>query len=139
MVVDREKIQDRIARVERYVRDLKEFGRISREDFRTNRERQYAVLHALQNGIEACIEIASHIVSAERLGAPRDYSTLFLLLEENKILGPDLAECMRRMARFRNRIVHLYWDVDIDLVYEYLTGRLDDFNAYLAVIREYIG
>jgi uncharacterized protein YutE (UPF0331/DUF86 family) len=46
---------------------------------------------------------------------------------------------MRQMARFRNRIVHLYWDVDLDLVYAYLTGRLADFDAYLAAIEAYLG
>ena len=45
---------------------------------------------------------------------------------------------MRQMARFRNRIVHLYWDVDLDLVYEYLTTRLGDLDAYLAAIEEYL-
>ena len=43
------------------------------------------------------------------------------------------------MAGFRNRIVHLYWDMDLDLVYEYLTGRLDDLDSYLTAIEEYLG
>ena len=69
MVADRRKVEDRIDRIRRFKRDLVEFGSISRDEFRANRERQYAVLHAMQNAIEGCIEIASHIVSADRLGA----------------------------------------------------------------------
>lgn len=46
---------------------------------------------------------------------------------------------MRQMARFRNRIVHLYWDVDLDLVYTYLTQRLGDFEQYLSQIEAYLG
>jgi len=46
---------------------------------------------------------------------------------------------MRQMARFWNGIVHLYWDVDLDLVYDYMTGRLGDFDSYLAAIEEYLG
>jgi uncharacterized protein YutE (UPF0331/DUF86 family) len=79
---------------------------------------------AMQNAIEACIEIASHIVSADRLGAPKDHSSLFDLLEQHGILSAAMADLMRRMARFRNRIVHLYWDVDLNLVHDYLTCRL---------------
>ena len=139
MVADRRKLEDRIDRIRRFKRDLEEFGRIPREAFRANRERQYAVLHAMQNAIEGCIEIASHIVSADRLGAPMDYSHLFSLLEENRVLPSRPAEAMRQMARFRNRIVHLYWDVDLDLVFEYLTGRLGDFDSYLEAIEEYLG
>ena len=139
MVADRRKVEDRIDRIRRFSTDLEEFGRIPREDFRANRERQYAVLHAMQNAIEECIEIASHIVSADRLGAPTDYAHLFSLLEENRIIPASVAEAMRQMARFRNRIVHLYWDLDLDLVYEYLTGRLGDFDPYLAAIEKYLG
>ena len=139
MVADRGKVEDRIDRIRRLKRDLEEFGRIPREAFRANRERQYAVLHALQNAIEGCIEIASHIVSADRLGAPTDYAHLFSLLESNRVIQPSVAEAMRQMARFRNRIVHLYWEVDLDLVYEYLTSRLGDFDSYLAAIEEYLG
>jgi uncharacterized protein YutE (UPF0331/DUF86 family) len=132
-------VEDRIDRVRRYARDLHDFSRISRDAFRSNRERQYAVLHAMQNAIEACLEIASHIVSADKLGAPRDYAGLFTMLEQHQILPTPVADQMRQMARFRNRIVHLYWDIDLDLVYTYLTQRLDDFDQYLAHIETYLG
>jgi uncharacterized protein YutE (UPF0331/DUF86 family) len=138
VVIDRHKVEDRIDRIRRYQRDLRDFGNISRGDFRGNRERQYAVLHAMQNAIEACIEIASHIVSADQLGAPRDYASLFTLLEQNRILPTSVADQMRQMARFRNRIVHLYWDVDLDLVYDYLTQRLGDFEQYLSHVERYL-
>lgn len=139
MVADPSKVQDRIDRTRNYQADLREFAKISREAFRGNRERQYAVLHALQNSAEACIEIASHIVSADRLGAPGDYASLFTLLESHRILSTAVAESLRRMARFRNRIVHLYWNVDLDLVYEYLTARVGDFDAYLVEVEAYLG
>jgi uncharacterized protein YutE (UPF0331/DUF86 family) len=132
-------VEDRIDRIRRYRRDLQDFGNISREDFRGNRERQYAVLHAMQNAIEACIDIASHIVSADQLGVPQDYAGLFTALERHQILPTSVADQMRQMARFRNRIVHLYWDVDLDLVYDYLTQRLGDFDQYLAQIATYLG
>jgi uncharacterized protein YutE (UPF0331/DUF86 family) len=70
MVADRRKVEDRIERIRRYVADLQEFARTPREAFRSNRERQYAG-HAMQNAIEGCIDIASHIVAADRLGRRR--------------------------------------------------------------------
>lgn len=138
MVADRSKIEDRIDRIRRIRGDLDGFGRIARNDFRTNTERQYAVLHAMQNAIEGCIEIASHIVSTDRLGAPGDYAGLFTSLETGSVISTGVADAMRSMARFRNRIVHLYWDVDLDLVYEYLTTRLGDLDAYLSEIEDYL-
>lgn len=139
MVADRRRIEDRIDRIRSIRKDLEAFGRIGREAFRANRERQYAVLHAMQNAIEGCIEIASHIVSADRLGAPTDYAQLFSTLEEHRVISSAVAESMRQMARFRNRIVHLYWNVDLDLVYGYLTERLGDFDSYVTAVEKYLG
>jgi len=34
------------------------------------------------------------------------------------------------MARFRNLLVHVYWKIDYDQVYEIMTTRLDDLRAF---------
>jgi uncharacterized protein YutE (UPF0331/DUF86 family) len=38
------------------------------------------------------------------------------------------------MAHFRNRLVHLYWDVDNARVYDYLQGSLADFDDFARAI-----
>jgi uncharacterized protein YutE (UPF0331/DUF86 family) len=43
------------------------------------------------------------------------------------------------MARFRNRLVHLYWQVDDALVYTYLQDSLADLGRYAAAIASGIG
>ncbi len=42
------------------------------------------------------------------------------------------------MARFRNRVVHLYEQVDTGDVYEYVTEGLSDFNKFIEDINRYI-
>ncbi|MEW6742715.1 MAG: DUF86 domain-containing protein [Planctomycetota bacterium] len=106
MVADTETIRDRESRIRAYVTDLRAFARVSEAEFLRNRERQYAVLHAFQLAIEASVEIAMHICSADGLGVPAAYADAFALLERAAILDPPLAQDLKRMARFRNRIVH---------------------------------
>ncbi|MCF7853381.1 MAG: DUF86 domain-containing protein [Candidatus Pacebacteria bacterium] len=138
MVADAEIIREREQRIRRYLKDLELFGDISLEDFRRNRERQYAVLHALQLAIEAAIEVATHICSADALGVPSTYADTFRLLGDAAILPSDLTARLQLMAQFRNRIVHLYWDVDLDQVYAILQDRLDDFESFLQRIEAYL-
>jgi len=38
---------------------------------------------------------------------------------------------LKEMARFRNRLIHLYREVDDEQVYEILQSRLDDFKTFL--------
>ncbi len=42
------------------------------------------------------------------------------------------------MARFRNRLVHLYWDVESEAVYEILQTRLDDFEQFKGYALAYL-
>jgi uncharacterized protein YutE (UPF0331/DUF86 family) len=138
MVADTEIVRERMSRAQRYLNDLMELGKISEEDFRTNRERQYAVLHALQLAIEACIEMGTHICAADAFGVPSSYAETFTLLGRAGIIDDKLKSDLEAMARFRNRIVHFYWEVDTDEVYAILRERLGDFAAYLRAIDAYL-
>jgi uncharacterized protein YutE (UPF0331/DUF86 family) len=138
MVADVEIIRDRESRVRRCVADLREFARITETAFLGNRERQYAVLHALQLAIEGCLDIATHICAADDLGVPSSYVDAVDQLERAGAVDGRVAEAMRRMARFRNRIVHLYAQVDLPTVFGLLQDRLDDFDGFLAAIERYL-
>ncbi len=138
MVADVEIVRDRAARIQRYLRDLRSMADLPLEAFRQNRERQYAVLHALQLSIEASIEIGTHICSADALGIPSSYAETFDLLEQGGVLNAPLAEKLRAMARFRNRIVHVYWEVNVDDVHHILNSRLGDIDNYLGAIEHYL-
>jgi len=96
------------------------------------------VLHALQLAIEAAVEIATHICAADNLGMPSSYAEAFDLLENARVVDRALADDLRRMARFRNRIVHFYAQIDLGLVYRLLQDRLRDFDRYLVAIEQYL-
>lgn len=138
MVADPEIVRDRESRIRRYVADLRDMATISEAGFLGNRERQYAVLHALQLAIEASVDIATHICAADNLGIPSSYAEAFDLIERDGIIEGDLAEALRGMARFRNRIVHFYGEIDLRIVYELLHSRLTDFERYLAAVERYL-
>ena len=120
MVADAEIVRDRESRLRQYVGDLRDMARISEAAFLENRERQYAVLHALQLAIEASVEIATHICAADNLGIPSSYAEAFDLIEQAGIVEKALADDLRGMARFRNRIVHFYGQFDLSRVFRLL-------------------
>ena len=139
MVADAEIVRDRESRIRRYVGDLRDMARISEAAFLENRERQYAVLHALQLAIEASVEIATHICAADNLGIPSSYAEAFDLIQNAGIVESALADDLRGMARFRNRIVHFYGQIDLPRVFRLLQDRLTDFDRYLVAIERYLG
>lgn len=73
-------------------------------DFRNTESAKYLLLVANESAIDIC----KHIVSRRGARAPQDYADCFTVLTELGAVSPDLAEHLRRMAHFRNLLVHLY-------------------------------
>jgi len=42
------------------------------------------------------------------------------------------------MARFRNRLIHLYGEIDDEKVHEIMKTRLNDFKKFLERISEFL-
>lgn len=138
MVADIETVKSQISLIRSYLKDLKVLSQIELADFKNNRERQLAVMHALQLAIEGCLNIGAHIISADELGAPKDYTDIYELLAKADVINADFADKMKKMARFRNRLVHLYWDIDLKQLYNILKNNLTDFDEYLKAISTYL-
>jgi uncharacterized protein YutE (UPF0331/DUF86 family) len=52
-------------------------------------------------------------------------------MEENKFFAQKFTEQLMQMARFRNRLVHIYWDVNDELVYTFLQEDIHDLETFL--------
>ena len=92
----------------------------------------------LQTAIECCTDIAHHIIASEGWRAPRDYADAFVVLNEHGVIPDAFLSVMRRMVRFRNRLVHLYWEVDNEAVCDILQKDLGDLDRFGAYIRAFI-
>lgn len=132
-MTDQELLAKKLAEIETYVRQLRELARPERIAVDVREER--FVLYTLQVAIQACLDVASHIVSDERLGEPRTNRDLFDLLVRAGWLPSELAKPLAGMARFRNVVVHGYVAVDLAIVRDVMEERLGDLETFAAEIR----
>lgn len=114
---------------------LKEKQPLTEAEFLANKDVREAVLLNLQQAIQACVDIGTHIVSEESWGVPGSFSEIFYKLEEHKIIPTALVEIMIPMVGFRNLIVHQYDEIDYKIVYQNYQKRLADFESYLDAIQ----
>ncbi|MBS3749552.1 MAG: DUF86 domain-containing protein [Candidatus Thermoplasmatota archaeon] len=85
-------------------------------------------------GIESAIDLCNHVISKNRLRPPEDYADTFLVMMEEDFFPEKFTEKLMQMARFRNRLVHIYWKIDVDLLYTILQEDLSDFNRFLTLL-----
>jgi uncharacterized protein YutE (UPF0331/DUF86 family) len=50
------------------------------------------------------------------------------------VVPERLREPLKAMARFRNRLVHVYWDVDDGAVHDYLLESLQDIDDFARAV-----
>lgn len=100
--------------------------------------KQDSIVLNLQRASEACIDIAMHICSEERLGIPQNSRDSFELLVENGIIDFKLLRKLKAMVGFRNIAVHDYQSINIDIVKDIIENHLDDFVEFKNKILTYL-
>ena len=136
-MTDADLVAKRLALVETLVHELRTLGRADRiaDDVREER----FVEHTLQLAIQAVIDVASHVVSDERLGEPATLHQLFALLARAGWLDSELAARLANAAGFRNVLVHGYTGVDLAIVRDVVENRLGDLLDFVARVRKRLG
>ncbi len=132
-MTDPELIAKKLAQIETCVRELRTLAQPDR--IRTDIREQRFVEHTLQLAIQAALDVASHVVSDERMGEPRTNREIFDLLGRGGWITPEMAATLRDMVGFRNVLVHGYDTVNLDIVEDVLRNRLGDLLDFVAVIR----
>lgn len=133
-MTDEALVAKRLAFIETCLRELRELARPERIGVDIREER--FVEHTLQLAIQAALDVASHIVSEERLGEPLTNRQLFDRLSKGGWIDRELADRIANMAGFRNILVHGYTDVDVAIVQDVIQHHLGDLDSFVLAIRK---
>ena len=93
----------------------------------------------LERAVQACVDIAAHIVSDSECAVPDTMAGTFDALERQGIVSRELAGRMRRAVGFRNISVHAYQTLDWEIVHSIATKRLGDFVEFGRAIETMLG
>ena len=137
-MVDKLLIGRKLARMDTYLRQIREFSKISENEYKKNWKTQRIVERTLQILVEECIDIANHIISDEGMRLPVGYADAFQVLMENRIINKKLLATMEKMAKFRNVIIHQYEKIAPSIVVSILSRDLGDFEKYKKAIIKYL-
>jgi uncharacterized protein YutE (UPF0331/DUF86 family) len=121
-----------ISELECALNRLRELASLPQEDFLADPHKIASSKYHFIVAIEAAIDIGNHLISKNRWRTPEDYADTFRVLGEEGFFEELFVRELIRMVRFRNRLVHLYWEVVDDReVYRILTSRLGDLKRFM--------
>ncbi len=122
------------------MRELEPFQNMDEGSFLEHRYYAPAATRMVQVTLEAVLDLWAHIIAHEGWGVPKSYREVVLVAAEHGLIPAQLRDSCLQMARFRNRLVHLYDDIGDAEVLQFIKDHLGDLRPLVAaVVRKYLG
>jgi uncharacterized protein YutE (UPF0331/DUF86 family) len=129
-MVDKATLDGLLGNLQRYAAELRRLAAVPPEAFQKDPDKIGNAKYHFVIAIECAIDISNHIIASEGFRLPKDNADSFAVLVEEGIIPGEWRDRLASMARFRNRLVHLYVAIRNEQVYEYLQQSLGDLDAF---------
>ncbi len=133
-----DKVRKIFSEMQNALRQLADLGRLSLDQFAANPHMVGSAKYHLMVAIEGAIDLCHHIISKNRYRTPEDYADTFQVMAEHGLFDLDYTSTLKQMARFRNRLVHLYWEVDVKELHGIVLSRLEDIERFMEIFAKCI-
>ncbi|GFR36353.1 type VII toxin-antitoxin system HepT family RNase toxin [Thermobrachium celere] len=137
-----EKLITQLRLLKKYIDMLKKISLNSKEEYLMDDILKGAAERYLQLAIETCINIGSRIISLEQfdknISAPETYADVFEILKNIGLVDEEFSKNLKNMAKFRNKLVHMYWELDDEFVFNLIKNNLVDIEEFMKIVANYI-
>lgn len=134
MTLDADVVRSRCTEIEQALERLERIRAAGREAFLADADARDIACYRLLLAIEAALALCYHLSARRLKRVPDDYAGCFAGLSRAGIISDDLSTRLQQMARFRNLLVHVYWDVDFDRVFDVLETDLADLRVFASTV-----
>ena len=129
-----ERIKEHLKHLNKYYLLLADIRKKPYKDFEKDAILQGSTERFLQLAIESCLNIGNRLISLEQFRKPTDtpetYADIFVQLRNMGVIDNSFCDRFVKMAKFRNRLVHLYWEIETKKLYEIIQNSLEDFKLF---------
>lgn len=131
-------IETKLFNIQGYFKELEDVLAYSDQEIKKDFLKIRALERILQLIVDEIIDINNHIIRYARLNIPDDFQSSFLVLAENKIFSKHFAEKIAPVVGLRNRLVHRYEKVDLDILLGSIRKNKVDFREYVKYIFKFL-
>lgn len=118
---------------------LEELSALEKTTFLADPHKIGSAKYHLIVAIEGIVDLCNHVIAKNGFRTPEDYSDTIRVMEEHQAFTHECIETLIKMVRFRNRLVHIYWDIDDNEIFRIISEHLADIRCFLSEFGKYIG
>ncbi|WP_447974999.1 type VII toxin-antitoxin system HepT family RNase toxin [Nitrospira sp. Kam-Ns4a] len=132
--VDTQRVTELLRLISDDVRVLRQKASATKEHYLASSDLQAIVERRLQTAAEECINVGNHLIARLGFRAPQDYADVFRVLGAAGVLPHELSQVLMELARLRTLLVHVYWAIDHERLYDTLPARLATLELFIDTI-----
>lgn len=129
---------DRLAKLSSEIKkalvQLDRLAQVPEAEFMADADKTASAKYHFLLAIQAAIDICLHLISMNGLEAPTDYADAFRVVGKAGAFTEEYTAKLQQAARFRNRLVHLYWMIDDRELARILRDNLADLEGFLPAV-----
>ncbi|MHB9097559.1 MAG: type VII toxin-antitoxin system HepT family RNase toxin [Syntrophales bacterium] len=123
-MVRKDLVAARLEKLRNYLKTLKAVRKFDLTTFKKDVFIHATAERYLHLSIECLLDVGNHIIADRGYRKPDTYAEIFEVLAEEGLISTQLLKELEGMAAFRNILVHDYFRLDLDQVYEIIQDRL---------------
>jgi uncharacterized protein YutE (UPF0331/DUF86 family) len=132
-------VAERVAWVRKMLGGIRSLPLSSFQQFMSDPRTPAAAESHLRRALEALLDLGRHILAKGFALAPAEYKEVANQLAQMGVLSEQDADLLRKMAGYRNRMVHFYHEMSEDEIYGICTREVKDVDSVLDGLLRWIG
>jgi len=121
---------------ERQIRALLADGK---EAYRTDAKGPPALKYLLVVAVEAITDVCQHVLAKAKQVPCDGYVDCIMKAGTEGIIDARLANRLRRLADLRNSLVHRYWIIEDDRLFDETRENVGDLSEFLSEVDAFVG
>jgi uncharacterized protein YutE (UPF0331/DUF86 family) len=130
-------IEDRLGFINKSVVKLKRLSNLKEEEFLEGDMPAIAESY-IRRSLEAIFDIGRHISAKTAGKGVVEYKEIVNAINKTGVITKDLAERLKLMAGYRNRLVHFYHEVTDKELFSIVNNNLSDIENFVKEIKDFI-
>jgi len=136
--IDEKVIAQRARWIREAIAALKELPLSNQQAFLGNKHNIAAAESYLRRSLEALFDVGRHILAKGFAYPATEYKEIASGLFEKSVIGKADADLMRKMAGYRNRMVHFYHEISSEELLDICLNHTDEIDRLLEQMLQWL-
>ena len=137
-MLNRRLIETQLQRLRASLQRLRQLAALEEDEFMADRDHFAIAEHHFRRAVETVFDIGRHLIARCGWEPAETYGEIAQRLGERRVLTTDLTTWALDLARYRNRLVHVYWQVTARELYGRLADDLPCFETFARQIEGFL-